>query len=105
MTTPCPGCGKAARLRPHVVWFGELPLDMGRIGELLEACALFVSIGTSGNVYPASGFVRQVRRGGRARTVELNLERTEGAALFQEGIYGPATEVVPRFVEHLLSRR
>jgi NAD-dependent deacetylase len=80
-----------------------MPLEMERIESLLQGCSLFLSIGTSGNVYPASGFVRQVRRQGQARTVELNLERSEGAALFQQGVYGPATEVVPRFVEDLLA--
>jgi NAD-dependent deacetylase len=103
VTTGCPACGRASHMRPHVVWFGELPLEMGRIGALLEDCTLFVSIGTSGNVYPASGFIRQVRRQGRARTVELNLERSEGAPLFQQGVYGPATVVVPGFVGDLLS--
>ncbi|MBX6324002.1 MAG: NAD-dependent deacylase [Rhodospirillaceae bacterium] len=98
-----PGCGPAGRLRPHVVWFGEVPLEMERIDALLDGCDLFVSIGTSGSVYPAAGFVRQVRSRGRARTVELNLERSRGAALFDEGRYGPAGEVVPRFVEDLLA--
>jgi NAD-dependent deacetylase len=101
--TLCPACGRAAHMRPHVVWFGEMPLEMERIEPLLEGCSLFLSIGTSGNVYPASGFIRQVRRQGRARTVELNLERSEGADLFQQGLYGPAAEVVPRFVEELLA--
>jgi NAD-dependent deacetylase len=101
----CPHCHRPGGLRPHVVWFGEMPLDMDRIDRLLEGCALFVSIGTSGSVYPAAGFVRRVREQGQARTVELNLERSEGAALFHEGRYGPASEVVPRFVDDLLSQR
>jgi NAD-dependent deacetylase len=96
----CPACGAVGRLRPHVVWFGEMPLGMERIEAALEACGLFVSIGTSGNVYPAAAFVAAVR--GRARTVELNLEPSEGARLFDEARHGPATEVVPAFVERLL---
>jgi NAD-dependent deacetylase len=99
--TPCPACGRAGFMRPHVVWFGEMPLHMERISEALDACGLFLSIGTSGQVYPAAGFVAEVR--GRARTVELNLQPTESASVFDEAVHGPATEVVPRFVEELLS--
>ena len=99
----CPACGTAGRLRPHVVWFGEMPLGMEAIEAALARCGLFVSIGTSGNVYPAAGFVAGLR--GRARTVELNLEPSEGARLFDEAIHGPATQVVPAFVEALLSSR
>jgi NAD-dependent deacetylase len=88
------------RLRPHIVWFGEFPLQMERIERALAACDLFVSIGTSGAVYPAAGFVQQARFAG-ARTVEINLEPTMGRRLFDEGLYGPATEVVPEFVARL----
>ncbi|HZF75142.1 MAG TPA: Sir2 family NAD+-dependent deacetylase [Acetobacteraceae bacterium] len=98
--TPCPACGRTGGLRPHVVWFGEMPLEMDRIAEALEGCGLFVSIGTSGAVYPAAGFVAEVR--GRARTVELNLEPSEGSYLFAEARHGPATELVPAFVAELL---
>ncbi|MNE51467.1 NAD-dependent protein deacylase [compost metagenome] len=87
-------------LRPHIVWFGEMPLAMERIEAALEACDLFVSIGTSGAVYPAAGFVQQARMAG-ARTVEINLEPTQGARLFGEGVYGPATEAVPGFFDTL----
>ena len=97
----CPACGQGA-LRPHVVWFGEMPLGMDAIAEALDGCGLFVSIGTSGNVYPAAGFVDHARRR-RARTVELNLERSLGADLFDEGHYGPATQMVPAFVDRLLA--
>jgi NAD-dependent deacetylase len=100
--TPCPGCAAPGGMRPHVVWFGEMPLEMNRIATAIDACALFLSIGTSGNVYPAAGFVAQARRSG-TRTVELNLEPSEGASLFDEAMYGPATEVVPRFVNSLLA--
>lgn len=99
---PCPDCGRPGRLRPHVVWFGEMPLEMERIEAALMECDLFVSIGTSGNVTPAAGFVLGVRRAGRAHTVELNLEPSEGATLFAESVLGPASEVVPAFVDRLL---
>lgn len=100
----CPDCAAPGRLRPHVVWFGEMPLYMDEIYAALDRCGLFVSIGTSGNVYPAAGFVTEVRRAGAARTVELNLEPSEGASLFAEARYGPATELVPAFVDELLTR-
>ncbi|MGE4527806.1 MAG: Sir2 family NAD+-dependent deacetylase [Rhodospirillaceae bacterium] len=101
-TTPCPHCGRKGGLRPHVVWFGEMPLGMDKIYESLDTCRLFVSIGTSGNVYPAAGFVQHVRYRGLAHSVELNLEPSQGATLFSEAIYGPATEIVPAFVERIL---
>ena len=88
------------RLRPHIVWFGEIPLEMERIERALSACDLFVSIGTSGAVYPAAGFVQLARMAG-ARTVEINLEPTQGAGLFDEGVYGPASETVPAFFDAL----
>lgn len=75
-------------------------MRMEEIGAALDACGLFVSIGTSGAVYPAAGFVAEVR--GRARTVELNLEPSAGTHLFDEAIHGPATQVVPAFVRGLL---
>jgi NAD-dependent deacetylase len=99
----CQGCGGAGGLRPHVVWFGETPLELDRIQAALVDCDLFISIGTSGNVYPAAGFVSVVKQIGRARTVELNLEPSLGADQFDEGYYGPATEVVPEYVDKLLS--
>jgi NAD-dependent deacetylase len=99
----CAGCGEPGGLRPHVVWFGEMPLEMDRIYEALGCCGLFISIGTSGNVYPAAGFVAEARRFAGARTVELNLEPSEGATLFDERHYGPATEMVPAHVRRLLA--
>jgi NAD-dependent deacetylase len=87
-------------LRPHIVWFGEFPLHMDRIERALSNCDLFVSIGTSGEVYPAAGFVRRARMAG-ARTVEINLEPSLGASLFDEGLYGPATGTVPAFLDTL----
>ncbi|HVZ30588.1 MAG TPA: Sir2 family NAD+-dependent deacetylase [Asticcacaulis sp.] len=92
-----------ATLRPHIVWFGEMPLRMDRIEQALGDCALFISIGTSGNVYPAAGFVSAARHAS-AHTVELNLEPSLGQTLFAEHHYGPATQVVPQFVENLLRK-
>ncbi|MFC5372316.1 NAD-dependent deacylase [Brevundimonas faecalis] len=88
------------RMRPHIVWFGEIPLEMQRIEAALERCDLFLSIGTSGAVYPAAGFVQLARMAG-ARAVEINLEPTPGARLFDEGVYGPATQVLPPFLAGL----
>ncbi len=99
----CPACQAKGRIRPHIVWFGEVPLEMPAIFDLLDRCSLFLSIGTSGNVYPAAGFVSHLRSRGVAKTVELNLEPSLGATLFHETLYGPASQVVPDFVEKLLS--
>jgi NAD-dependent deacetylase len=99
-TTPCPACARQGAMRPDIVWFGEMPMHMEAIGEALAHCDLFVAIGTSAQVYPAAGFVAEVR--GRARTVELNLDPTDATALFDEAQHGPATSLVPRFFEALL---
>ena len=96
----CPACG-ARSLRPDVVWFGEMPYRMDEIYAALRAVDLFVSIGTSGAVYPAAGFVRDARELG-ARTLELNLERSEGSAWFDESRLGPAGELVPAWVAEVL---
>lgn len=98
----CSVCGATGQLRPHVVWFGEMPLEMERIYAALADCDLFVSIGTSGNVYPAAGFVAEAREAG-AHTLELNLEPSEGATLFAEKRYGAASELVPAWVEEILA--
>ena len=100
-STPCPKCGAAGSLRPNIVWFGEVPFFMSEIEAALRRCAIFVSIGTSGNVYPAAQFCVMARHSG-ARTVELNLEPSNQAKVFQESDYGPATKVVPAWVENLL---
>ena len=97
--TQCRCCRSAGNLRPHVVWFGEMPLQMNRIIRALENCDMFVAIGTSGNVYPASGFY-QTAKIRKASTVELNLERTGSS--FDQHICGPATESVPQFFKSLL---
>jgi NAD-dependent deacetylase len=97
---PCPACGARA-LRPDVVWFGEMPYRMNEIHAALRRADLFVSIGTSGAVYPAAGFVRQARELG-AQTLELNLEKSQGSSWFHETRLGPASEVVPAWVDQLL---
>ncbi len=97
---PCPVC-HAPRLRPDIVWFGEMPYEMGRIYAAIEACDLFVSIGTSGAVYPAAGFVQEACAVG-ARTLELNLEPSEGSRLFHETRLGPASVLVPKWVSEVL---
>ncbi|MEO6091990.1 MAG: NAD-dependent deacylase [Novosphingobium sp.] len=96
----CPKCGAAA-LRPDVVWFGEMPYRMDEIYAALRQADLFVSIGTSGAVYPAAGFVREARGFG-ARTLELNLEPSQGSHWFDEARHGPAGEQVPSWVEEVL---
>lgn len=101
LDTSCPGCARAGHLRPHVVWFGEMPFEMDRIYDDLGDADLFVSIGTSGSVYPAAAFVAYAKGMG-TRTVELNLEPSENAHVFAETMYGPASIVVPLFVEQLL---
>lgn len=101
LISSCPGCG-ANSLRPDVVWFGEMPYHMERILAELADCDLFLAIGTSGTVYPAAGFVAEARRAG-AHTVELNLEPSDGASLFADKRHGPATAVVPAYVDALLA--
>jgi NAD-dependent deacetylase len=96
----CPACGERA-LRPDIVWFGEIPYAMDTIFAALEEADLFVSIGTSGAVYPAAGFVRNARELGAA-TLELNLEPSQGTAWFDEARHGPATQVVPAWVDEVL---
>jgi NAD-dependent deacetylase len=98
----CARCKVTGSMRPHVVWFGETPMEMQQIYDALGQCGLFISIGTSGIVYPAAGFVQHVRQEGRAHTLELNLEPSEGATMFAEAIYGHATQVVPDYVEKIL---
>ncbi|MGO1119722.1 NAD-dependent deacylase [Rhodovibrionaceae bacterium A322] len=100
--TPCPHCGQKGGMRVDVVWFGEMPYQMERIYQALEDCDLFLSIGTSGTVYPAAGFVQELRAIGRAHCLELNLEPSDGATLFHEARYGPASQLVPDFVSELL---
>ena len=97
----CPSCAEAGGLRPDIVWFGEMPYDMERIDRALGDADLFVSIGTSGNVYPAAGFVQTARYCG-ARTLEMNLEPSMGSIFFEESRTGPASALVPAWVDELL---
>jgi NAD-dependent deacetylase len=100
----CPGCGVEGRLRPDIVWFGEMPYEMERIDRALMEADLFVSIGTSGNVYPAAGFVQTARYVG-AQTLEMNLEPSLGSYLFDESRTGKAGELVPEWVAEVLNDR
>lgn len=97
----CPACGMVGYLRPDIVWFGEMPYRMDEIYQALNRADLFVSIGTSGAVYPAAGFVREARAAG-ALTLELNMEPSQGSYWFAEARHGPATRLVPEWVEEML---
>ena len=99
----CPNCFNQPALRPHIVWFGEMPFEMDRIEHLLRDCDLFISIGTSGSVYPAAGFVSLVRSIGRAHTIEVNLEPSDGVSYFAETRHGEAGTLVPILVKELLA--
>ena len=96
----CPGCGAHA-LRPDIVFFGEMPYEMERIERAIAAADLFVSIGTSGAVYPAAGFVRTAHHHG-AKTLELNLDPSAGSVYFGETRMGPASVLVPEWVNEVL---
>lgn len=96
----CAACSEAA-LRPDIVFFGEMPYQMDRIEAALTDCDLFVSIGTSGAVYPAAGFVQTARHWG-ARTLEMNLDPSQGSFLFEESRMGPASVLVPEWVDEVL---
>lgn len=102
-STPCPSCGRAGAMRPHLVFFGELAFDTDRIYAALRTCDLFLSIGTSSSIYPAAGFIEEVRLAGQAHTVELNLEPSIDVDLFAEQRLGLATKVVPAYVEQILA--
>jgi NAD-dependent deacetylase len=97
---PCPECGERA-LRPDVVWFGELPYGLDAIEDAVLACDSFVSIGTSGNVYPAAGYVALASSVG-ARTLELNLEPSDAYVPFDEVRTGLASHIVPAWVDEVL---
>lgn len=98
----CSVCGVTGRVRPDIVWFGEMPYDMERIDGALRQADLFVSIGTSGAVYPAAGFVQTASYCG-AKTLEMNLEPSMGSYFFDESRIGPAGKLVPEWVDGLLS--
>lgn len=97
-TDRCSSCDTVGGLRPDVVWFGEIPYHMDEIYQALQQADLFVSIGTSGSVYPAAGFVQEAKALGIA-TLELNLEPSDNAYVFDEAIHGPAGEVVPAWTQ------
>jgi NAD-dependent deacetylase len=98
----CECCGLQGALRPHVVWFGEMPLEMERIAAALDSCDLFIAVGTSGNVYPAAGFVQHALLSG-ATALEQNLEPSAVGSAFEYGLYGPAGRQLPQLVETLLA--
>ncbi len=97
----CECCGLEGTLRPHIVWFGEMPFGMDDIYSALASCDLFVAIGTSGHVYPAAGFVQAARQAG-ADTLEINLEESQVSEQFAEQRVGKASEVVPAWVSELV---
>ncbi|WP_234047247.1 Sir2 family NAD+-dependent deacetylase [Luteolibacter pohnpeiensis] len=100
-SSKCQACGNIGTLRPHIVWFGEMPFHLEEISSALRAADWFVSIGTSGNVYPAAGFVSLASHAG-ARTLELNLDPSQTSDSFQESRLGPATQLVPAWVNEIL---
>jgi NAD-dependent deacetylase len=102
LQTTCACCDLKGTLRPHIVWFGEMPLEMERIYEALSRCGLFLAIGTSGQVYPAAGFVSEVPR--TARKIELNSERSMMSHAFDEHRLGPAGVEVPKIVKEFLEQ-
>ena len=103
LDSKCPQCAEVGCIRPNVVWFGEMPYHMERIEEVLPHAKQFVSIGTSGSVYPAAGYVAACKQFG-IPTLELNLEPSDNAGLFDGGLYGPATEMIPAWVEEVLAQ-
>ena len=101
-TTKCPCCNRVT-LRPDIVWFGEMPMYMEEIHDALSKADVFIAIGTSGNVYPAAGFVQIAKESG-AHTIEANLEPGVTNALFDESLTGPASHIVPQWVDQLISK-
>lgn len=99
----CPACATPGQVRPDVVWFGEIPYRMDEIAERLAEADVFAAIGTSGQVYPAAGFVIDAKSGG-AETVEINIEVTAGSDLFDRQVPGPASQAVLRWVDEMLAR-
>lgn len=97
----CECCFEEGNLRPHIVWFGEMPIYMDEIYSALSECDLFVAIGTSGHVYPAAGFV-EIAASSNAKTLEINLEKSQVASQFEKGLYGLAGEQVPFWVDSVL---
>lgn len=104
LSSICPCCNKKGNVRPNIVWFGELPIDLPLIFQALDNADYFFSIGTSGNVYPAGGFAQHMQMRGEAKLIEFNIDDSEITHLFQEHLKGPATETVPSYVESLLAK-
>jgi NAD-dependent deacetylase len=98
----CPECGRKGKVRPDIVWFGEMPYEMEQIDAALQRCDLFLSIGTSGAVYPAAGFVQTARYCG-AHCIEINLDPSQGSIFFHESRMGRAGDLVPEWVEEVLA--
>ena len=101
LETRCPNCGTIGDMRPDIVWFGEMPYGMEDIFRAMETVTMFISIGTSGEVYPAANFLSEAQNFG-ARTLEFNLEPSARSAEFDESYMGPAEELLPPFIERLL---
>lgn len=101
----CQTCEQKGCLRPHIVWFGEVPFYMEDIQQELAQCDLFVSIGTSGTVYPAAMFVQMAKQLGDAYTIEVNLDSTENNIYFDSKLKGKASEKVPELVQLILNRQ
>jgi len=101
--TLCPCCGQKGILRPHIVWFGEMPLELPKISDLLTRCQLFIAIGTSGSVYPAAAFVAEARKYG-AHTININLEESENEIYFHRVIKGVASHETKKLVEEILDQ-
>lgn len=97
----CAACFASGGVRPDVVWFGEMPYRMEEIHDHVTGSNLFVAIGTSGQVYPAAGFVADAKLGGAA-TIEINLEQTDHSGMFDRHLLGPATKAVPAWVDEVL---
>jgi len=102
--TKCDCCNEFGTLRPHIVWFGEMPLQLEEIYQALGNTSLFVAIGTSGSVYPAAGFVREAIHNGCDHSIEINLKPSDSNSLFDENIYGLATEMVPKFIKKITKK-
>jgi NAD-dependent deacetylase len=98
----CECCTDPSPMRPDIVWFGEMPYQMDEIMRHLSDCDLFISIGTSGHVYPAAGFVQMAKIEAGAECVELNLDESMQSSVFDESIRGRAAEIVPQYIEKLL---
>ncbi|MDZ4287943.1 MAG: NAD-dependent deacylase [Prosthecobacter sp.] len=104
ITTPCPACHVSGRMRPDIVWFGEMPFHMDEIMEALTRTDIFLCIGTSGVVYPAAGFVETAAKHGARRCIEVNVEKTAISPFFKEQRIGPAAVEVPKLVEQILNQ-